>query len=56
MKYVGMPLCMWLLYRRSFREHLVSVLGCTAREAKEITGKAKLRQHSSPLSSPGSWL
>ena len=41
MKYIGMPLGMWLLYRRSFREHLVSVLGCTAREAKEIAGKAK---------------
>jgi len=36
MKYIGMPLGMWLLYRKSFREHLVSVLGCTAREAKEI--------------------
>ena len=41
MKYIGMPLGMWLLYRKSFRERLVSVLGCTAREAKEITEKAK---------------
>ena len=41
MKYMGMPLGMWLLYRKSFREHLVSVLGCSAREAKEITEKAK---------------
>ena len=41
MKYMGMPLGMWLLYRRSFREHLVSVLECSAREAKEITEKAK---------------
>jgi len=40
MKYIGMPLGMWLLYRKSFREHLVSVLGCTAREAKEIAEKA----------------
>jgi hypothetical protein len=43
MKYMGMPLGMWLLYRKSFRERLVSVLGCTALEAKEITEKAKPR-------------
>ena len=41
MKYIGMPLGMWLLYRKSFREHLVSVLGCTEQEAREITEKAK---------------
>ena len=41
MKYTGMPLGMWLLYRKSFRKHLVSVLGFTAREAKEITERAK---------------
>ena len=41
MKYMGMPLGMWLLYRKSFRDHLVSVLGCTPREAEEITAKAK---------------
>ncbi len=27
MKYRGMPLGMWLLFRRSFREKLVDVLG-----------------------------
>ena len=43
MKYIGMPLGMWLLYRSSFRERLVSVLGCTPREAREITEKAKPR-------------
>ena len=41
MKYIGMPLGMWLLYRQSFRKHLVSVLGCNAREAEEISKKAK---------------
>ena len=41
MKYIGMPLGMWLLYRKSFREHLVSVLGCTEQEAREITEKAR---------------
>ena len=41
MKYPGMPLGMWLLYKQSFREHLGSVLGFSAREAKEITARAK---------------
>ena len=41
MKYIGMPFGMWLLYRKSFREHLVSVLGCSAEEAGKITEKAK---------------
>ena len=43
MKYMGMPLGMWLLYRKSFREHLVSVLGYTKQEAEEIAEKAKPR-------------
>lgn len=43
MKYIGMPLGMWLLYRNSFREHLVSVLGYTKQEAEKITEKAKPR-------------
>ena len=37
MKYIGMPLGMWLLYRKAFREHLVSVLGCSAEEAGNST-------------------
>ena len=36
-----MPLGMWLLYKRSFRTHLQTVLGCTKREAKEVTKQAK---------------
>ncbi len=43
MKYAGMPLGMWLLYGKSFRAQLVSVLGFTEREAKEIAEKAKPR-------------
>ena len=43
MKYMGMPLGMWLLYRKSFREHLVSVLGFPPREAEKIAEKAKPR-------------
>ena len=41
MKYMGMPLGMWLLYRKSFREHLVSVLGFSPREAEKIAEKAR---------------
>ena len=41
MKYMGMPLGMWLLYRKSFREHLVTVLGFSPREAEKIAEKAK---------------
>ena len=41
MKYIGRPLGMWLLYRKSFREHLVSVLGFSPREAEKIAEKAK---------------
>ena len=41
MKYIGMPLGMWLLYKRSFRTHLQSVLGCTRQAANAITKQAK---------------
>ena len=41
MKYIGMPLGMWLLYKRSFRAHLQSVLGCTRQAANAITKQAK---------------
>ena len=43
MKYVGMPLGMWPLYRNSFRKHLVSVLGFSPREAETIAEKAEPR-------------
>ena len=29
MKYVGMPIGMWILFRKSFRDHSVSELGFT---------------------------
>ena len=41
MKYAGMPMGMWILFRKSFRNHLVSVLNCDRTTASEITGKAK---------------
>ncbi len=41
MKYAGMPAGMWLLFRRSFRDHLVSVLGFGKDEARRVTAAAK---------------
>ena len=41
MKYVGMPSGMWVLYKRSFRDHLVSVLGFSKAEAAQIAADAK---------------
>ena len=41
MKYAGMPMGMWILFRRSFRNHLVSVLGLTETEAARTTTAAK---------------
>ncbi len=41
MQYIGMPLGMWLLYKRSFRAHLQTTLGYTKQAAKEITKHAK---------------
>ena len=41
MKYSGMPMGMWILFKRSFREHLVSVLGFTGTEAARTTAAAK---------------
>ena len=41
MKYASMPIGMWILFRRSFRNHLVSVLGLTETEAARTTTAAK---------------
>ena len=41
MKYIGMPLGMWLLFKGSFQKNLVSVLGFSASIAAEITKRAK---------------
>ena len=40
MKYIGMPKGMWLLFHRSFREEMVSVLGYSKAAAKRIEKKA----------------
>ena len=41
MKYAGMPMGMWALYKKSFRDHLVSVLGFSKAEAARIAVDAK---------------
>ncbi|MCR5689630.1 MAG: L-2-amino-thiazoline-4-carboxylic acid hydrolase [Clostridiales bacterium] len=41
MKYIGMPMGMWALYKRSFQSHLVSVFGFNENEAARITVAAK---------------
>ena len=41
MKHAGMPMGMWILFRRSFRDKLVTVLGYDEKEAARITQEAK---------------
>ena len=41
MKYIGMPMAMWALFVRSFRQQLTAVLGYNADAGAEITRKAK---------------
>ena len=43
MKYAGMPQGMWILFGKSFKDHLTSVWGYDVRTAKQITRKAKLK-------------
>ena len=43
MKYAGMPLGMWLLFRQSFQRNLTDALGIDPKTAKGITKKAKAR-------------
>ncbi len=41
MKYAGMPAAMWMMYQKSFRNHLVSDLGISENMAVKITKQAK---------------
>jgi hypothetical protein len=41
MRYFGMPMGMWMLFEKSFHDHLVSVLGYSQKEADRITAAAK---------------
>ena len=41
MRYFGMPMGMWVLFGKSFHDHLMSVLGYSQKEADRITAAAK---------------
>ena len=43
MKYAGMPMGMWALYRRSFRDQMVNVLGFRPQAAAAVMRRAKPR-------------
>ena len=43
MKYIGMPMWMWVLFSKSFRDKLISVFGYGAAEAGKISKAAKAR-------------
>ncbi len=43
MKYIGMPAGMWVLFSKSFRNKLISVLGCDTGEANKISKTAIAR-------------
>ena len=45
MKYFGMPMGMWLLFKNSFQKNMVAVLGFDKGTAAEITDRAKTRYH-----------
>ncbi len=42
MKYMGMPAAMWMMYKKSFRDCLVSDLGFDNETAAEISKRAKM--------------
>jgi hypothetical protein len=43
MKYIGMPMGMWVLFKRSFRKKMISILGYDECRAARITREAKPR-------------
>ena len=43
MKYIGMPMGMWVLFTGSFQKQLTAVFGYGTNTAKAITEKAKLK-------------
>ncbi len=43
MKYIGMPMGMWMLFKKSFQNHLVSVLNMDPKEAETVASKAKVK-------------
>lgn len=43
MKYIGVPMGLWVLFEKPFRRQLTEVLGYDADTAREITRKAKIK-------------
>lgn len=43
MKYVGMPYLMWILFKKSFRKNLITVIGLDKPQAKIVMKKAKAK-------------
>ena len=43
MKYIGMPIGMWVLFRKSFKHNLITEFGLDRNTAKTVTAKAKSR-------------
>lgn len=41
MKYIGMPVGMWLVFKKSFQSNLISVLGMNPDTARKVTVNAK---------------
>ena len=48
MNYPGLPFGMWLLFHRSFRKKLISVLGFSPLVAAETKKKARAEYRASP--------
>ena len=46
MEYMGMPMGMWYLYKKSFRDHLISVFAYDQNTADEVTARAKWKYRS----------
>lgn len=45
MKYIGMPMGMWVLFAKSFQRQLAAVFGYDASTAKDVTRKARTKYH-----------
>lgn len=43
MKYVGMPMGMWVVFGKSFRKNLMTVFGVDEKTAKQVSAKAKVK-------------
>ena len=48
MKYIGMPMGMWVLFKKSFEWNLITEFGLDRNTAKTVAVKAKLRDKERP--------